>query len=144
MTIEKLKADKHRRRWKIDQLPEPYRTAAMQKRHELLIRWQQQKRPILQNWRQCYGLATAIAIECAVHPKGSDWGVSMIQRHRGLVRFRQSTSDEWRVMSRNGGLCARTTRRTRRRREQLESERKALVASDGVIPNAWTEKKGFL
>lgn len=142
--IEKLRPERHQRRLKIHQLPEPYRTTAINKRHELLTRWQQGNYPIMQNYRAAYGLATAIAIECTVHPKGSLWGIAMIQRCRGLRRYRKSSPEQWRAMSKNGGLSARTTRRTRRRREQLERESKALVAPDGVIPNAWTKKKGFL
>ncbi len=115
---------------------------ALQKRDELLTRWKQQKRPIVQNWRAAYALATAIAIGLAIHPRDSDWGVSMLQACHGHRRFKQSTPEEWKFMSSKGGFCARTTRRTERRRRELEAELKTPgIGPDGLLPTAWYKQE---
>jgi len=139
--IEKLSPEKHTRRARIQDLPEPYRTRAIGKRHELLTKWQEERRQITTNAKACYGLASAIAVELVIHPRGSEWGNSMFHKRGGLARMRKISPQDLKIFTREGGLCSRTTRRTIKARQkqylEAEGERKLGVGPDGVIPTAW-------
>ena len=137
MRIDKLCPEKHQRRTRIQELPEPDRTRIIQERHRLLTKWQREGRPITQKPKPAYGLASAIAVCLVMHPRTSEWGSSLFHKRGGNARIREMTSQDLKIFTRNGGLVSRTMRRLKHRKLQQHIEDLKPIGEDGLIPKAW-------